>query len=488
VLVRGLLSPDEVDHFCQLTPEDMLELACEPDAVSRLIRESGGSAPWVVLHGPLDLDKVQELAQPDSGTISELGSSDLDRSLWTVLVNQVDRVLPEVEELRDAVADFVPRWRVDDVMVSYARTGCSIGAHADNYDVILLQGRGSHTWSFELDGRSTNDEKLIEGASVRVLTRFAPDVTVILQPGDALYLPPRLAHHGVSKSDDCMTYSIGFRAPTSPELFRAFGKILAERAPADAVFAPTEATRDIGSTIGGKIPLDDEKAEDQLDQGTPSDASSALIGLGIVKGDPLESRGRIAASTLVEARQILVDAVDAFLADEAAVAEWLGCALTAPRRQPAQTNMLTGIASPVASDVVASMASVSAGLGAPSLAQEIANGEVGDVFLRHTEGAVLTYVDVPSDGYDPGASAPREAAGSTLFVSTPLRRQLFLDGELVDVAADALTYLPLICDTRVIPAGTLRDGLVESQGLRTLVDELLRRDAIYADVDMGSLD
>ena len=139
LLVRGLLSPDEVEHFCQLTPEELLELACEPDAVSRLIRESGGSAPWEVLHGPLDLDKVQELAQPDSGTISELGSSDLDRSLWTVLVNQVDRVLPEVEELRDAVADFVPRWRVDDVMVSYARTGCSIGAHVDNYDVILLQ-------------------------------------------------------------------------------------------------------------------------------------------------------------------------------------------------------------------------------------------------------------------------------------------------------------------------------------------------------------
>lgn len=137
------------------------------------------------------------------------------------------------------------------------------------------------------------------------------------------------------------------------------------------------------------------------------------------------SRGRIAASTLVEARQVLVDAVDAFLADEAAVAEWLGCALTAPRRQPAQTNMLTGIASPVASDVVASMASVSAGPGAPSLAQEIANGEVGDVLLRHTEGAVLAYVDLPSDGYDTGASAPREAADSTLFVSTPLRRQLF---------------------------------------------------------------
>lgn len=82
---------------------------------------------------------MQELAQADIGTISELGSSDLDRSLWTVLVNQVDRVLPEVEELRDAVADFVPHWRVDDVMVSYARTGCSIGAHVDNYDVILLQ-------------------------------------------------------------------------------------------------------------------------------------------------------------------------------------------------------------------------------------------------------------------------------------------------------------------------------------------------------------
>jgi 50S ribosomal protein L16 3-hydroxylase len=143
LVVRGLLSADELREFCAITPEDLLDLSCEPDAASRLVRESGGASPWEVAHGPLDAGGLSALAGDSlrSSGVAEPGGSldDAGGSLWTVLVNQVDRAIPEVEALRDFVADFVPRWRVDDVMVSYAKTGCSIGAHVDNYDVFLLQ-------------------------------------------------------------------------------------------------------------------------------------------------------------------------------------------------------------------------------------------------------------------------------------------------------------------------------------------------------------
>jgi 50S ribosomal protein L16 3-hydroxylase len=138
LVVRGMLSVEELQDFCPLTPKDLLDLSCEPDAVSRLVRETGGASPWEVAHGPLDAGGLSELAGAPSGPLGGGAGAD-SGSLWTVLVNQVDRAVPEVEALREHVADFVPRWRIDDVMVSYAKAGCSIGAHVDNYDVFLLQ-------------------------------------------------------------------------------------------------------------------------------------------------------------------------------------------------------------------------------------------------------------------------------------------------------------------------------------------------------------
>jgi len=405
LIVRGLLSAEELETFCPLTPADVLDLSCEPAAVSRLVRESGGESPWELRHGPFDHSELPEL--------DETGSA--EDSLWTVLVNQVDRAVPEVEALRDRVADFVPRWRVDDVMVSYAKAGCSIGAHVDNYDVILLQGRGSRSWSFQLAGRSCADEVLVEGASVRVLTHFSAEAEVVLQPGDALYLPPRLAHHGVSTSNDCITYSIGFRAPTAAELLRAFGERLAERTPADALF---------------RVP-----------GGVPGGAAESAVADGAAA-----ARGLVDGATVARAREILEDAVEIFLADEAALAEWLGCALTAPRRAADGGGADDG----------------SGGWGAGegnSLAEEIASGESGRLLLRHTEGAVLAYVDAPV-------------------------RALFLDGAPVLVAPDALPHLPLLCDARRVTTEELRAPLSESAGLRALLDELVRRDALYVDVEL----
>lgn len=155
LVVRGLLSIEELRDFCPLTPEDLLDLSCEPDAASRLVRETGGVSPWEVAHGPLDADGLSELAGVPGGSLADGGGAG-SGSLWTVLVNQVDRALPQVEALRDFVADFVPRWRVDDVMVSYAKTGCSIGAHIDNYDVFLLQVGAAFLLPHSLHPRPTS--------------------------------------------------------------------------------------------------------------------------------------------------------------------------------------------------------------------------------------------------------------------------------------------------------------------------------------------
>ncbi|KAI0561889.1 Cupin protein [Gracilaria domingensis] len=104
-------------------------------------------------------------------------------------------------------------------MISYAPTGGSVGPHVDNYDVFLLQASGSRLWKTAYTPISAHEEELVPGLDVRILRgAFPPDEQWVLEPGDALYVPPRFPHHGVSLSDDCVTYSIGFRAPSMASL------------------------------------------------------------------------------------------------------------------------------------------------------------------------------------------------------------------------------------------------------------------------------
>ena len=143
LLVRGLLSPEEVEDLCPLTPADLVDLAGDADACSRLVLESGGSQPWELRHGPFLDPGLLELMESGSATCS-------------LLVQQVDQLVPEVGRLRERF-DFIPRWRADDVMVSFAPTGGSVGAHVDNYDVILVQGAGERRWSVEAEPSASAD-------------------------------------------------------------------------------------------------------------------------------------------------------------------------------------------------------------------------------------------------------------------------------------------------------------------------------------------
>lgn len=215
---RGL--PDFRDP---ITPDELAGLACEDGVESRLVREKGGAHPWEVTWGPHPEERLRKL--PRRG--------------WTLLVQEVNRFVPELALLLDGVA-FLPSVRVDDVMVSFAAPGGSVGPHLDSYDVFLVQGLGARRWRF--DTKRTKDVRFVTGLDLRILERFKPDADVVLEPGDVLYIPPGFAHHGIAESD-CLTYSIGFRAPSAGELRAAFARDRAGGAPellADPLLTPQE--------------------------------------------------------------------------------------------------------------------------------------------------------------------------------------------------------------------------------------------------------
>jgi 50S ribosomal protein L16 3-hydroxylase len=119
---------------------------------------------------------------------------------------------------------FIPNWRVDDVMVSYAADGGGVGPHFDQYDVFLVQGLGRRRW--QLGGLCDDTTELLPHDDLRLLAHFEPAEEWILEAGDILYVPPRVAHNGIAVGDDCMTYSIGFRAPSRGELIGGWAESL----------------------------------------------------------------------------------------------------------------------------------------------------------------------------------------------------------------------------------------------------------------------
>ena len=193
-----------------LAPEELAGLALEAGVESRIILEEGGAYPWELRHGPFSEEEFRTLPATD----------------WTLLVQGVDQLVPEVERLLDHFR-FLPRWRLDDVMVSYAPEGGNVGVHIDHYDVFLVQGKGRRRWQF--GHTPVENETIVPDRDVRMLANFEPDEEAVLEPGDLLYLPPRVAHHGVSESEDCMTFSVGLRAPSYGEILSGYARACAER-------------------------------------------------------------------------------------------------------------------------------------------------------------------------------------------------------------------------------------------------------------------
>jgi 50S ribosomal protein L16 3-hydroxylase len=180
-----------------LEPDELAGLACEDDVESRLILQAEGA--WAVESGPLP----------------EARFGKLGKAPWTLLVQAVDHHVSEVAALI-APFRFIPNWRIDDVMVSYATDGGGVGAHYDQYDVFLIQGLGKRRW--QIGALCDADTELLPNDDLRLLANFEASEEWVLEPGDILYVPPRIAHNGVAVGNDCMTYSIGFRAPSRGEL------------------------------------------------------------------------------------------------------------------------------------------------------------------------------------------------------------------------------------------------------------------------------
>lgn len=202
-----------------LTPDELAGLACEDEVQSRLVQLTNGE--WQVTTGPMSEKTFKRLPEQD----------------WTLLVQGVNHYVPEAADLL-AQFNFIPHARLDDLMVSYAPDGGGVGPHLDSYDVFLLQGSGKRHWKISLQ----TDFTLIENAPLRILKHFQTEQEWVLEAGDMLYLPPQIAHWGVAVGDDCMTYSIGFRAPKTQELAHEFLHYLQDQLHLTGIYADADLT------------------------------------------------------------------------------------------------------------------------------------------------------------------------------------------------------------------------------------------------------
>ena len=236
---KPLLIRNAISSFSSPLPADELAgLALEEEIESRIIEYRRGH--WRLQHGPFRAEDFKR------------------DSPWTLLVQAVDHYVPAVAELRQLV-DFLPSWRLDDIMVSYAVDGGSVGPHYDNYDVFLLQGEGERHWQL---GQFCNSRSpLLPHDELRILADFACTEDHVLGPGDILYVPPGMAHWGVARGE-CTTFSIGFRAPRINDMVSRWADSLLERLDPETFYADG----DMGpATRAGEIrPRDLERARAQV--------------------------------------------------------------------------------------------------------------------------------------------------------------------------------------------------------------------------------
>jgi 50S ribosomal protein L16 3-hydroxylase len=189
-------------NFEPLIPADELAgMSLEEEIESRIILENGPDSPWQLLSGPFNEETF--------GTLPE--------DKWTLLIQGVDQWVPEAADLLQDF-NFIPNWRIDDLMISFATDGGSVGPHYDQYDVFLLQAEGQREW--RIGQMCGEHDEFLKETKLRLLAKFEETDRWVLEPGDMLYLPPRLAHYGISQGNG-QTYSIGFRAPSQSELMHS---------------------------------------------------------------------------------------------------------------------------------------------------------------------------------------------------------------------------------------------------------------------------
>lgn len=266
-----------------LSPDELAGLACTEGALARIVRHEPGRDRWTVVSGPFDDTTFANLPDHD----------------WTLLVQDVDKWDAATAGLLAPFA-FIPSWRIDDVMISYATDRGGVGAHVDQYDVFLVQGLGQRRWA--IDARPNPPTAFRADVELKLLRHFNASHAWTLEAGDVLYLPPGVPHDGVAIGE-CMTFSVGMRAPASAELLMDFAAHVAEALPEERRYADPDLA-------------------------------------------PAGARGEIDAAALARARAALGGLADTLDAD--AFADWFGRFITryraaqvpAPRRRPLDRTTL----------------------------------------------------------------------------------------------------------------------------------------------------
>ncbi len=235
-----------------ISPEELAGLACEDVVESRLVSTDQATPGWHVRHGPFSEQDFTSLPDTD----------------YTLLVQDVEKHIPELRRLVDPFR-FIPDWRIDDLMISYAAPNGNVGPHTDAYDVFLIQTMGRRRW--QIACRFYPD--LLTDCDLQILKHFHAEQEWVVEPGDVLYLPPGVAHYGVAL-EPCMTCSVGFRAPSDYELLGSYTDWLldchsdgsrftdADRQPADhASRIPDQDLADLRQRLKNAL-LEDDNAID----------------------------------------------------------------------------------------------------------------------------------------------------------------------------------------------------------------------------------
>ncbi|AAU37166.1 cupin domain-containing protein [[Mannheimia] succiniciproducens] len=193
LIIRNGL-PEIVGMF---EPEDILELAQNEDVTARLLKQFSEDS-WTFTPSPLTERDFTELPEK-----------------WSVLVQNMEQWSAELGRLWNLFG-FIPQWQRDDIMVSYAPAGGSVGKHYDEYDVFLVQGYGQRRW--QLGKWCDPSTEFKPNQPIRIFDDMGELVVdEVMNPGDILYIPSRMAHYGVAQSD-CLTFSFGLRYPNLSDL------------------------------------------------------------------------------------------------------------------------------------------------------------------------------------------------------------------------------------------------------------------------------
>ena len=226
LLIRRALK----DWAAPLSRIELAHLAAKDEVESRLIQNPAGAHDWSVEFGPFDSDTLQNLPS----------------SHWSLLIQGCDLWNTEVAALKSQFS-FLPSWRLDDIMVSFAPENGGVGPHFDQYDVFLIQGEGRRQW--QLGGFCDAHTPTFPDLPIKILSSFEAQETFILETGDLLYLPPGIAHWGTAL-EDCTTFSVGFRAPTLSEIVADLAEELIGEPDSTVYRDPKSLATNGGNVIG----------------------------------------------------------------------------------------------------------------------------------------------------------------------------------------------------------------------------------------------